>query len=533
MYADRDFDPDNILARRDREARHRRGSGEHETSLQCLLPWNEEALSRDLGVDVTCDAMAAGDKFLFDAAKTGLLASLGDAAAIGYRQGVLADALKNPSAVRDMYRIAVDAIEGERKNYWSFFARYPSGILHRAVDVMQGFVGSLKQLRAIADRHGGGFQSEGFCRLFATLQRELADEYFAEIERHLRRLKFRDGVLISARLGKGNKGTDYVLRTPKPDTRGWLARLLADKAECYTYHLHPRDEAGARALSELSDRGVNLVANALAQSADRILSFFQMLRAELAFYVGCLNLHHRLAGLGELVCMPAAAPAGRRTLAFSGLYDVSLALSMGRRVVGNDLDADRKDLIIITGANTGGKSTFLRSFGLAQLMLQAGMFVGAEHFAAEICCGVYTHYRREEDAEMESGKWDEELTRMSAIIDRIRPNALMLFNESFASTNQREGAEIAGQIVGALLDRGVKVAFVTHLYDLAAAFLAGGRDRVKFLRAERRPDGSRPFRLVEAEPLPTSYGEDLYRTIFLDDEQAPPAPALSKASRVG
>ena len=79
--------------------------------------------------------------------------------------------------------------------------------------------------------------------------------------------------------------------------------------------------------------------------------------------------------------LPASAPAGQRKLSFSGLYDVSLALSMKRKVVGNDLNADHSDLIIVTGANTGGKSTFLRSVGLAQLMMQAGMFVAAEIFA--------------------------------------------------------------------------------------------------------------------------------------------------------
>ena len=52
-------------------------------------------------------------------------------------------------------------------------------------------------------------------------------------------------------------------------------------------------------------------------------------------------------------------------------------------VVGNDLDADGKSLVMITGANQGGKSTFLRSVGLAQLMTQGGMFVGRRLTAGE------------------------------------------------------------------------------------------------------------------------------------------------------
>jgi DNA mismatch repair ATPase MutS len=352
------------------------------------------------------------------------------------------------------------------------------------------------------------------------------------VEAHLKQVKFRDGVLISAELGKGNKGTNYVLRKPLADGRHWLARLLAQRPPAYTFRLHPRDESGFRALAELKDRGINLVGNALAQSCDHVLSFFQTLRTELAFYIGCLNLHARLVDLKEPICFPVPAPTGQRILAFSGLYDVSLALSMGRKVVGNDLSGEGKDLFVITGANTGGKSTFLRSVGLAQLMMQAGMFVPAESFTADLCDGLYTHYKREEDATMVSGKWDEELSRMSGIVDAVRPNSLVLLNESFASTNEREGSEIARQIVEALLDSKVRVFFVTHLYHFARGAFEQNQ-RAVFLRAERLVDGTRPFRLVEAEPLQTSYGEDLYKAIFLDEEEGSPRPAKPGKQDVG
>lgn len=518
MYRDRDFDPQQLLARRERELRHHR-SNEKGLELQQVLPWNEAALRQDLGLDVVLNAMARGDRFLFEVAQVAILSSLTALDAIRYRQDIYADCLRNEEIIRSMYQIAIDAIEGERKNYWSFFARFPSGILHRAVDVLQMFVGTLKRLREIALQHGETFKSEGFSSLLSMLRSELSDDYFLEIEEHLNRLKFRAGVLISAHLGQANKGKDYVLRRPHADNRTWLTRLLAEKPLSYSFQLHPRDEAGTQALGKLNDQGVNLVANALAQSTDHILSFFHMLRTELAFYIGCLNLHAHLAQLGEPVCFPAPATAGARTLSFMNLHDVSLALSMGKAIVGNDLRADYSNLIMITGANTGGKSTFLRSIGLAHLMMQAGIFVSAQSFSSEVCDGVFTHYKREEDATMESGKWDEELSRMSEIVDRLRINSLVLFNESFASTNEREGSEIATQIVNALLDRGVKVFFVTHLYHFASTFVARRTGIVTFLRAERNPDGTRPFKLVEAKPLQTSYGPDLYAEIFRDSEE--------------
>jgi DNA mismatch repair ATPase MutS len=187
---------------------------------------------------------------------------------------------------------------------------------------------------------------------------------------------------------------------------------------------------------------------------------------------------------------------------------------MKRKVVGNDANADHKDLLMITGANQGGKSVFLRSMGLAQLMMQCGMFVPAESFCANGCRALFTHYKREEDATMKSGKFDEELGRLSAIVDHISPDSMVLFNESLAATNEREGSEIARQIVSALLDRHIKVLFVTHLYELARGFYERGMTNAIFLRAERLADGTRTFHLTEGEPLQTSYGQDVYREVF-------------------
>jgi DNA mismatch repair ATPase MutS len=187
---------------------------------------------------------------------------------------------------------------------------------------------------------------------------------------------------------------------------------------------------------------------------------------------------------------------------------------MKQKIVGNDVNADNKDLVIITGANQGGKSTFLRSIGLSQLMMQCGMFVPAESFCSNVCDNLFTHYKRKEDATMKSGKLDEELGRMSDIVDNITPNAMLLFNESFAATNEREGSEIAGQIIRVLLEKSFKVFFVTHLYEFAHGFYERSMEGGIFLRAERKPDGGRSFRLIEGEPLQTSYGEDLYKNIF-------------------
>lgn len=103
---------------------------------------------------------------------------------------------------------------------------------------------------------------------------------------------------------------------------------------------------------------------------------------------------------------------------------------------------------------------------------------------------------------------------MSVVVDHVRRGGTVLLNESFASTNEREGSEIGRQVVRALLEAGIRVFYVTHLYDLAQSLHRSEGRTALFLRAERLPDGRRTFRLIEGEPLPTSYGPDLYRRLF-------------------
>ena len=480
------------------------------------LPPNTAELTQDLELNTLFEAMAQRDEFLFGVARQVVLSSLDEIDTIHYRQEILKDCLEHPDVIRKIYRIPLEFMERKRSQWLWISTRYsgPSSILSSAQKMLESSLDLLWRLRKIADTYAGIFSSRGFRRFFAMIQQELDDEYLAVVERHVKALRFPDGVLLSAQLGTGNEGTNYVLCKPNGADQNWVRRLFDRKSPVYSYTLHPRDDHGARVLGDLRDRGVARAANAVAQAADHIESFFKVLQLELAFYIGCLNLHEQLQQMGAPVTFPQPAPADERRLSCKGLYDVTLALTMKQTVVGNDVAADGKSLVMITGPNQGGKTTFLRSIGPAQLMMQCGMFVPAESFSANLCTGLFTHFKRAEDKTMESGKFQEELKRMSAIVDFLTPNALILCNESFAATNEREGSEIAWQIVSALLERRVKVFYVTHLYELARRFYEKPGADALFLRAERLPDGTRTFKLREGEPLETSYGVDVYHKIF-------------------
>ena len=483
--------------------------------LSANLPANASDLTQDLELHTLFNAMAGDDKFLLSVSNTAVLLSLTDLDSIVYRQQILTDCLQHPDVVKDIYGIALAAIEGE-KSAWRFMLSSADSVLYSSIQLFEILLPLLKKLRQVAELHAAEFHSEGFVRFFKMIIQELNDAYLGEVQDHLTQLKFPNGALISAKLGKGNKGTNYTLRKPFPEEKqNWVKRIFNRNKPLY-FEVADRDENGIRSITELRERGINTAADALSQSADHILNFFIMLRNELAFYIGCLNLHERLVRKGEPMCTPTALATDKPSFSAKELYDVCLSLRLEVKVVGNTITTDNKKLIIVTGANQGGKSTFLRSVGLAYLMLQCGMFVAAEQFSANVSKGIFTHFKREEDVTMKSGKLDEELSRMSKIVDQIKPECILFFNESFASTNEREGSEIARQITSALLDSGIEVFYVTHLFDLAQSFYQQNLSFAFFLRAERLPDGKRTFKIVEGEPLPTSHGEDLYKQIFSD-----------------
>lgn len=517
MHRDRDFSLSKNLSPKSTYQENRQ---EQELG-QSLEQDIEQNLEQDLGLEILLKTMAAGDPLLYAVAHEALLHGLPDLEAIVYRQQALSDCLVQASTLRLLYQYSTEAIERERKVWGAMLKDYPEGALYRSVEVMGIFVATLHQLRDLAQSEGHKFQSEAFTRFFSMLGKELSDEYLATVQEQLDALALRDGVAMTAQLGEGGKGIGYQLQKPEDRDRSWRVHFNRFKnslgwndRNSYSYEIPDRDESGFRALSEIRAQGIAQIAAALAQATDHILSFFETLRIETAFYLGSLNLYERLAAKGEPITMPEVKPAHDLDLTAQGLYDVALSLSLEARAEGNDVAADGKQVILVTGANRGGKSTFLRSAGLAMLMMQAGMFVGAQQFSADLRSGIFTHFKREEDKGMRSGKFDEELARMSRMVDRLDRRSMVFLNESFATTNEREGSEIATQILRALRERGVKILYVTHLYDLAHGMFTEQDPSFLFLRAERLEDGQRTYRILPGEPLRTSFGKDLYQKIF-------------------
>lgn len=497
-------------ARRD-EATERSRRGDVE-------PAPHEILEQDLGLSVIWRTMAAGDEFVLEASRRCVLAGLDDPEEIRYRQKALQDCLANPGLVRGLYGLACRALDNERTAGGLWRTAGIDTILGRSVQVLTRQVAVLSALRDLAEQHADRVRSPAFRRFVAMARDELDDAYLATVSEQLEALHFDRGIRATATLGRGLKADGYTIRM-QPAAR-WQDRIGMRRRRGRRFTIPPRDESGFRALADIRAVALEEITKVVSRAAAHVRAFFVLLRLESAFYLGAVNLHERLDALGAPTCMPEPCAAGEPTLDATGVYDVGLALHAGHPLVGNEVHAQGVPLVVMTGANQGGKSTLLRGLGIAQLMMQAGLFVGATAMRGEIRKGVHTHFTREEDPQMRGGRLDEELRRMAAIADTIAPGALLLLNESFSSTNEREGSEIAGVVVRAMLDRGVRVVLVTHMYDLARGLASDADGTALFLRAERLADGRRTFVLAPGAPLPTSHARDSFRRVFGEE---PPA----------
>ncbi len=465
----------------------------------------------DLGLTTVVETMADGDEEVRAVSSAALATPPHEVDAILYRQAVLADFLKAPWMARRLHELASEAVAAERREFLGTFARSPELVLSRSLRLIARYADVLERLHADLAAPLAASHSAGLSRLGRTIDEDAGPGRLTEIRERLRELGFAGGIVMSARLGTGLRGSEHVLKTPPADERGWLSRLVRRRADGVHFEVSERDESGLRLLGELRSKGLAQAAGAVQVAADDMLAFFRQLRTESAFYVGCVNLAEALARRGVGVSMPVPEKEPL-VLEARGLVDPVLALTGEGKVVASDLQADGARLVVVTGPNQGGKSTFLRSLGVAHVLMMCGMFVPAAGLRASLAEGVFTHFSRREEEEMERGRLAEELARLSGIVDELRPGCLLLFSEPFASTNEEEGSAIASEVLEAMGEAGVRVVFVTHLLELAARL--AGEDGVVSVRAERAPDGRRTFRMLAGPPELTSHARDLFEDIF-------------------
>ena len=207
--------------------------------------------------------------------------------------------------------------------------------------------------------------------------------------------------------------------------------------------------------------------------------------------------------------------AGAAGMAAEGLYNLKLvATEKPGNVVPNDLAFDaRRRVFVLTGANRGGKTTVTQAVGQLFILAQSGISVPAKSFRYDPADAVLTHFPADEDKTLDLGRLGEECRRFRELFVQSTPESLILLNEPFSTTSFEEGYFIAADAVRAILDRGTRTIYNTHMHklagDLDTVINTGDREgKAISLVAETR-EGKHSFRVTEAPPEGRSFAHEI------------------------
>ena len=172
-------------------------------------------------------------------------------------------------------------------------------------------------------------------------------------------------------------------------------------------------------------------------------------------------------------------------------------------------------IFVLTGPNRGGKSVITCAVGLAQVMLQLGMFVPAKDAQITIADGIFTHFPTGADDTIDKGRLGEECARLRDIFEEVSENSFVLLDESLSSTGSYEASYIAAEVLAGFSRIGCRCLFSTHLHELAAEIdninartAADGGTTIDSLVAGIE-SGKRSFKIVRMKPDGKSYARDI------------------------
>jgi DNA mismatch repair protein MutS len=233
---------------------------------------------------------------------------------------------------------------------------------------------------------------------------------------------------------------------------------------------------------------------------------------EVQFYVAYLR---HIEPLGELpFCYPVVAD-GPAALAVEDGFDLALAAKLaaeGGAVVCNGFSLRQPErVLVVTGPNQGGKTTFSRMFGQLHYLAALGVPVPGQSAHLFLADAIFTHYEREEDIATLRGKLDDELVRIRDIVEQATSRSVVVVNEIFASTTLADAVRLGTEVLGRIVQIGCPAVCVTFIDELSSlgdatvsmvADVAPDDPSRRTFRITRRPADGRAY----ASALAGKYG---------------------------
>lgn len=298
--------------------------------------------------------------------------------------------------------------------------------------------------------------------------------------------------------------------------------MLRNPIAALTMARVPEDN-GTRDLPRTMDGALTGLVTAMVKKLREVLSRYATvsirdmtdLIPELVYYVRWAEYIENLQKSGWHFCKPEPRRReGAPLMEARGFYNLRLTLTeTPATVVPNDLSFTAESrLYLLTGANRGGKTTVTQAIGQLFLLAQGGIYVPAESFVFTPADLILTHFPADEDKTLDLGRLGEECRRFRDLYAQSTSDSLFLLNETFSTTSFEEGYYIAADAVRAVLKKGTRTIYNTHMHKLARDLdllnkgASEGRACSLIVRSE---GGNRSFRIEVAPPEGMSYAQSI------------------------
>lgn len=521
-----------------------------------------EVTVHDLGLPVICEQIT--DKKAEQTLFLSILSKMTDDPEVTrYRSDVFSDICNNHLMRDEMLKI-LDKINFLR-DYGSINKKYEESasvwdLMHR-LDELKDYIHCVEAIyKSLSD---ADIHSEGLLNLKEYVSALYQDNGFSELQKDIKALKATTSDLKSVTVGINLNerfeaaGIGLISINNKYFTRSNIIGNFCEKIamkdhiqsgteweEDYKYHPFATNgskkqdffsrkgvasvpegnmlEDIPRYMNRITDQMLSVVVKKLRNMLNKYVSVtitdITDLMPEFIYYVRFAEYIEALSRKEMHFCKGTLAQeaAKERRMRARGIYNLKLAavaLKEQETIVTNDLDFDVQHLVyILTGANRGGKTTITQAIGLLFVLAQGGIYIPGDSFSFHPVDCIYTHFPADEDKTMDLGRLGEECRRFREIYSCCTKSSLLLLNETFSTTSFEEGYFIAKDSVKAILTKGVRTIYNTHMHKLAydiEEINRSDREEKAASLIVKSEGGSRSFKVEVAPPEGMSYASDI------------------------